>query len=236
MVELTQRSLEPELLDIERPAPDRLERFYRFLEFVNAFLGGTRAVRRTLEQFSKRWTKDQTFWILDVASGSADVPRALVCWARRRGYALKIVALDREEDTLEFARRRLKKYPEILLVQGRVETLPFREECFDYVISNLFFHHLQEEEVLQAIGRFDRLARRGVVINDLLRKQRLYWWTGLLSLFCEPLLRHDNLLSVRKAFTLSEIEALRRQAGLRYLHLHTTFGHRFVLAGEKGSS
>lgn len=233
MVDLRERSLEPELLDIERPAPKRLERFYRFLEFVNTFLGGTRAVKGALTQFSKRWSKGQTFWILDVASGSADIPRALVTWARKRGYFFKIVALDREEDTLVFARSRLKGYPEILLVRGTAQSLPFRERCFDYVISNLFLHHLNDEEALTVVNQFDRLTRRGVIVNDLLRRRRLYGWTVLFSLFCEPLLRHDNLLSVRKAFTFSEIETLAKRAGLRYLKINTAFGHRFLVYGEK---
>ncbi len=235
MVNLKKRSLEPELLDIERPTPDRLVRFYRFLTSVNRFLGGTKAVQKSFEEFCAEWPKDRPLWILDVATGSADIPRSLIHWARRKGFLLRIVALDREEDTLRLAHRFLQGYPEISLVRGTAQALPFQEKSFDYVTSNLFFHHLNDEEALQLLCRCDALSRRGVIINDLVRRRRLYWWTKVFSLFCEPLLRHDNLLSVRKAFTFSEVERLRDRAGLDYLRVGTRFGHRFILAGERGS-
>lgn len=230
------RSLEPELLDLERPTPDRLERFYRFLMFVNRFLGGTRAVRKSLENFSVDWRKDRSIWILDVATGAADIPRALVDWARKKGYHLHIAALDREADTLSFARRRLQNYPEIFLVRAAAESLPFRRQCVDYVISNLFFHHLDDQRAFASLCHFDHLAKRGIIINDLLRRRRLYGWTRFFSLFCEPSLRYDNLLSVRKAFTLPEVVSLVRQSGLGYLKIRTGFGHRFILSGERASA
>ena len=230
---LASRCPDPELMDLRRPPREQLEHFYRFLRFVNATLGGTRAIRRALEDFSIDWPKDRPLWILDVATGSADVPRALVAWARAKGFRLKVVGIDREADTLALARRHVQGYPEILLVQAAAQALPFFDGHFDYVISNLFFHHLKDGEAVSLLRQFDRLARRGIVVNDLVRRRRLYRWTHLLSLFCNPPLRYDNLLSVRKSFTLSEARSLIYQAGLRYLTVRAVFGHRFILAGAK---
>jgi hypothetical protein len=79
----------------------------------------------------------------------------------------------------------------------------------------------------------DRLARRGVIVADLLRHRRAYAWITAFTLLANPMVRHDARISVKQAFTGPEICALRDQAGLRYATYHRHFGHRFVLAGER---
>ena len=231
---LALRSLQPEIMDVERPPLERLEKIYRFLKFANQALGSTRALRSELGRFSTRWPHDRPVRILDVATGMADVPRGLADWARRKGKSLRIVGLDLEKDTLSLARRETADYPEIELVEGDARALPFADGAFDYVITNHFFHHLKDEEVVALLRRFDRIASRGIVVVDLLRRIRLYLWMHLFTRFSDPIVRHDGLLSVRKSFTLDEIRAVAHRAGLGYLKARAVFGHRFVLSGEKG--
>jgi SAM-dependent methyltransferase len=225
------RSLEPEILDVRRPPRDELTRAYRFLEWINRRLGGVRAMVRALEAFAPRWTGPVR--LLDVGTGIADIPRAVVDWARATGRRVEVVALDREGDTLELAREASRGHPEIAFVRGDVRELPFAARSFDYVLSSLFLHHLPDDGAVGALRAFDRLARRGIVVNDLLRRRRLLWWTRFFTLFGGDIVRTDGPLSVRKAFTLTEIEAVVARAGLGWLTARVVFGHRFVLAGEK---
>jgi hypothetical protein len=80
----------------------------------------------------------------------------------------------------------------------------------------------------------DRLACRGIIAADLLRHRRAYLWIKLLTMFSSPMIRHDASVSVAQALTAPEALALRDRAGISYAALHHHFGHRFVLAGEKG--
>ncbi len=225
------RSLEPEILDLRRPSREELESTQRFLGWINRRLGGVRAMRRAFESFAPSWTGPVR--VLDVGTGGADIPRALADWARAAGRPAGIVGLDRERDMLELARQQSRGCPEISFVRGDVRELPFKPRSFDYVTSSLFFHHLTDDGVVEALRAFDRIARRGIVVNDLLRRRRLLLWTKFFTLFGNGIVRIDGPLSVRKSFTLPEIRALAARAGLGWLKAEAVFGHRFLLWGER---
>ena len=223
------RSLEPEILDERRPTRPELESTVRFLSWINRKLGGVRAMRRAFAAIP--WSG--TLRVLDVATGDADVPRALVEWARAAGRKIEFVAFDRESDMLDLAREQSRGYPEIAFAQGDARSMPFDPGSFDFVTSTLFFHHLPDDAVVSALQSFARIAKRGIVVNDLLRRRRLYFWTKFFTWFGNDIVRYDGPLSVRKSFTLPEIEALVAKAGLPWLKARVVFGHRFVLCGEK---
>ena len=210
------RSLEPERLDVETPPRDAVERSYRFLSFVNRRLGGVRATRLAFEEFAPRWGAESRIRVLDVASGTGDIPNALERWNPK----LHFTCLDMRADPLGR-----------VVVRGDALRLPFRDGSFDYVTTSLFLHHLGDEELVRALREFDRVARRGLVMNDLLRRTRLYLWTKVFTLFANEYVRHDGPLSVRKAFTLDELQRL--AAPVSYLKTRVCFGHRVILYGEK---
>jgi hypothetical protein len=100
----------------------------------------------------------------------------------------------------------------------------------------MFLHHLDEDGIASVLKSMDRLARRGIIAADLLRHRRAYIWIKLFTLFSSRMIRHDASVSVAQALTDPEVLALRDRAGVSYAALHRHFGHRFVLAGEKGSA
>lgn len=212
------RSRESEILDVGRPPRELVEGSYRFLKFVNLRLGGLRATRLAFKEFRRRWRPDERIRVLDVASGTGDIPRALAEWDAR----IEATCLDREADPLGAVR-----------VRGDALLLPFGDGAFDYVITSLFLHHLPDEAVRTALREFDRVARRGMVMNDLLRRRRLYWWTKLFTLFGNEIVRHDGPLSVLRSFTRREVEEL--AAPIPYLKVRVCWGHRMILFGEKSA-
>jgi len=210
------RSLAPERLDVEDPPRELVEGSDRFLSFVNRRLGGVGATRRAFEEFAPGWGPASRIRVLDVASGGGDIPDALSRWDPR----------------LEFTRLDLRADPSGRVeVRGNALRLPFRDGSFDYVITSLFLHHLGDEAAAAALKEFDRVARRGLVMNDLLRRRRLYWWTRFFTLFGNEIVRHDGPLSVLKSFTVDELRRL--AAPFPYLKTRVCFGHRVILYGEK---
>ncbi len=119
------------------------------------------------------------------------------------------------------------------IVQGDVLNMPFADGAFDYAITGMFLHHLDDEEVVRVLKAMDRISRRGVVVADLLRHRRAYIWIKVITAMSNPMVRHDAAVSVAQAFTEAEVMALRDRAGLGYAQFYRHFGHRFVLAGEK---
>jgi ubiquinone/menaquinone biosynthesis C-methylase UbiE len=111
--------------------------------------------------------------------------------------------------------------------------LPFDDRSVDVVTSTLFLHHLSDADAIRAMREMKRVARLGMVVADLLRGRRAYFWISLLTLRASSIIRHDARASVAQAFTLPEIERLARQADLDPISLFRTFGHRFLLCWKR---
>ena len=230
---MPRRSLEREYLDDHTPPQPVVDDVYRVLGMINRWLGGTRATLRRFEQLSRAWSPGARIVVLDVACGGGDVARALAAWGRARGFDLRVTALDISARTLDYARRCAPGDERLRFVCGDVHAAPFQDGRFDYVTSALFFHHLRDDEVVRTLRSFDRLAARGVVVNDLVRRRRPYLWSWLVTRPFNAILRQDGPLSVKRAFRPGELTALSRHAGLRWLSIQTHFGHRMTLAGER---
>jgi 2-polyprenyl-3-methyl-5-hydroxy-6-metoxy-1,4-benzoquinol methylase len=208
------RSLEPELLDLETPPEAERERITGYLAFVNRWLGGTGAVAHHLKKI------DGPAMVLDVAAGAGDMTRDLA-----QGFPLMtFVAFDLSDWMLKFAEG-------VRRVRGDVLRFPFRDRSVDFIITTHFFHHLTDDQIVQVLREFDRVAKRGIIVNDLIRNRRAVLWIKLLTLWANRYVQVDGPQSVRKAFKIREIEALAAKAGVGWLKARKHFGHRFTLAG-----
>lgn len=212
--------------------PAMLARSLRFIRRVNSLLGYTRATLWHLKRFSRAWKPGQTIRIIDLATGSADIPRAILRWAEARGFDVRIVGMDLHPVTARMAAHGATD-PRLTIVRGDVLDLPFETGSFDYALTAMFLHHLDDDDVVRVLRSMDRVARRGIIAADLLRNWRAYAWITLFTLPAGPMLRHDARVSVAQAFTQREILALRDVAGIPYARYFRHFGHRFALAGEK---
>ena len=223
-----------EFLDDDDTDPRELQRALGFIRKINASLGYTRSILHHLKRFSRDWKSGQRIDIIDLATGSADIPRAILRWAAANNFDVHIVAVDRHPVIARTAASQ-NHHPRLQIVQADVFSLPFAEQSFDYALTAMFLHHLDEDGIVNVLRSMDGLARRGIIAADLLRHRRAYLWIKLFTLFTIPMIRHDATVSVAQSLTAPEVLALRDQAGLSYTNLHRHFGHRFVLAGEKGS-
>ena len=219
-------------MDEPHADPEQLRKSLRFIHCVNVLFGYTRATLSHLERCSGNWRRGETIRILDVATGSADVPRAILRWAARRGFDVRVVGIDLQSTIAsravgETRDRRLK------IARADAMYLPFADDSFDYVLTSMFLHHLGEEQIVRVLSEMARVAYRGVVAADLLRDPRAYAWISLFTLLANPMVRHDARVSVAQALTRPEIVALCDRAGLRFTEFRRHFGHRFVMAGEK---
>jgi 2-polyprenyl-3-methyl-5-hydroxy-6-metoxy-1,4-benzoquinol methylase len=206
----------------------------RDLERINVVLRVRAALARHLFPRIERAARSPVR-ILDVATGAADIPRAIVRWARRRGRRVEIVALDLGWPVLRYARRAIAGYPEIALVRADARRLPFPRDAFDFVIATEFLHHLADEEIVPFLRHLMGLARDAFLINDLRRHPAAYYGFCVLSrlFFRSRLVRHDGPISILRGFTVRECQQLKAALDLRALSLHRHFPYRFILIGER---
>jgi ubiquinone/menaquinone biosynthesis C-methylase UbiE len=230
---LAHRRRQQEWMDAPDADPVELGRSLAFIRRINSLLGYTRATLGHFKRFSRSWKRGERIDVVDLATGSADIPRAVLKWAGRNGFDVHIVAADRHSQTARMAEEQGAADPRLRIVQADVFDLPFAPGSFDYALTAMFLHHLDDEQVVAVLRTMSTLARRGVIVADLLRHYRAYAWINCFTAFSNPMVRHDAKVSVAQAFRKKEVLSLREAAGLNFARYYRHFGHRFVLAGEK---
>ena len=227
------RNLRAELLDLDEAPFEEVRDSLRDVQRVNKYLSGYRVLLQHIAGFIE--LADRPLTILDAATGSADQPIAVARWARKRGQPVQIIAIDINSKMLDFAREEARAYPEIRFVQGDVLNLPFKPDSFDVVINSLALHHFTRDDAVAMLKGFSRLARRGVIINDLHRSRIAHAAIFLLTriLTQNRLTRYDAPVSVMNAFTPDELRAMAVEAGWQQFAVHRHFPYRIALVEKK---
>ena len=222
-----------ELLDRPDNSDEEIRENLRDLERLNRYFGGARAVLLHLSRMVGERSQSP-LTILDIATGGADIPRAICRWARRRKLAVAIEAVDRGDQVLAAATEWSIDFPEIRLRRVQAPLLPYPDHSFDYVISSLFFHHLNEVEGILLLREMARIARRGLLVNDLLRSRLACLLTMITVrlLSGNPLTRHDGPMSVLRGFRPQELRRMATEAGLANMRLSHHPWFRIALTKE----
>jgi ubiquinone/menaquinone biosynthesis C-methylase UbiE len=193
-----------------------------------------------LERWSVGWTPGEPVSLLDLGTGSADLPLEAVRWAHIRGIDLRITALDSHATTLELARDHIGREPELAgaITLIHADALHYVAQTppgsFDYVHAGMFLHHFREIEVMTLLAGMDRLARRGLIWNDLVRSSVGRAAIQLMTIGQAEIVRHDARVSVEAGFTRAEVTDLAGRLSLGYCAYEWSLVTlRFTLAGEK---
>lgn len=212
---------------------EELEGSLADIQLVNRYLGNRRAL---LKHLSAKIAENSTITVLDVATGSADLPVAIVDWAREKGISVNITGVDINNRSIEVARKYVAGYPEIKLRVADGLNLPFPENSFDFVLCSKTLHHMKEHEAVRMIEEILRVAKSGYIITDL-RRSWIAW--GLIYLLtrlftANRITRYDGPLSVLKSFTRKELVVLASRAGASNFSVSREPFWLLVLSGEAG--
>ena len=227
------RIYEEELLDAGEGTDDDVARSLSDLRRVNRFLGGRKVLLRALSSCLQDTSLDQVS-LLDVGTGSADIPMAVAESCKARGLETFIAAVDISERNLRISRERLGVSSEVHLVRADSLRLPFAARSFDFVTASLFLHHFRDDDVVRLLADFGRIARRAVIVNDLVRNRVPYYFTRIAGpiLAASFLTRNDGPVSVLRGFTPDEMNDLARRAGLKVRELKRVFPYRLSLVAD----
>ncbi len=225
------RRLDPEWMDRRDGDPKLLERALRDIRLVNRRLGGARALLRGLDPFFSFLRADEPLEVLDVGTGGGDLAVAIARHAERRGRRVRVTALDRDAVSTSIARREASGRPEVAVVRGDAFSLPFGDCAFHVATASLILHHFAHPDAVRLLRSLRRVARLGVVVNDL-RRHLLPWaFIGAAARITgrSPMFVHDAPLSVLRGFTRQELLAVAREAGEPAPRLERVWPFRWVL-------
>jgi ubiquinone/menaquinone biosynthesis C-methylase UbiE len=205
----------PELLDSDACPASEVNASLDDLCRVNRWFGGVATTHALIKRVAHQ-TGARQFSLLEVASGSGDVPRIVAQRLANDGIGLDVTLLDNLRSHLETRSDHVGR----ALVADAL-ALPFRDRQYDLVSCNLFAHHLEPVDLGRFVREALRVSRRAVLINDLVRHPLhvALVYAGF-PLLRSRVSRHDGVASVRGAYVPEEmLEILSSNAPARQIEI-----------------
>jgi len=198
-------------MDRPQPVSPALISDLENLRTLNHYFGSYRLIRF----FLRRWIHwGDKLRILDLATGSGDIPRLVIEFARGIGAEVEIDAVDFQESTIEIARKLSADFPEIHYHCADIHE--FRGSAsYDIVLFSLALHHFGSDDAARLLRRCRELSHGHVLVADLRRGWIATIGVHLLTtfLFREPMTQNDARVSAARAFSFAELENLAKAAG-----------------------
>jgi 2-polyprenyl-3-methyl-5-hydroxy-6-metoxy-1,4-benzoquinol methylase len=229
MVNLAQRSREPELMDQGGISFEEFHHCLQSLETINAL---TLAYRPTLKWLRPWLRAQQRLSILDAGSGGGDMLRRIEKTARNKNLDLIGVDLNpwsKQSAQLASAHSSVR--------YATADIFHFQpERDIDIIICSLFAHHLSDEQLIDFLRWMNARACKGWFINDLHRHPLPYHFIRLSThlLSRNRLVRNDAAVSVARSFTKDDWRRLLQLAGIGdRARIQWHFPFRLCIACEK---
>ena len=219
---------------MDNPSLDQREHFHALdgLQRLNRWTKLIDLVWRPIEQMARE-NPASSLRILDIATGSADVPIQLAQRAERRGIRLEVEASDISPQAIQFAEDNSQKSKVSIKfhhLDVLSEPIP---DGYDVIMCSTFLHHLTTEQAEIVLAKMIEAAAQKIVVVDLIRS-RFNWLQvciATLLLSRSPVVHFDGPQSIRAAFTISEMESIAANLPLQTYQLSNHWPCRFMLVG-----
>lgn len=223
---MNERRLQPEVMD----DPDLDEALHRGalrgLARLNAWSRADAPIWHVLSPLLRQ----RPLRLLDIATGSGDVPLRLATRARAAGFHLHVAGCDRSDLAIHTASRRATQLDidaDFFTLDVIHDDLP---RDYDVITCSLFIHHLTEpqaEHVLRAMAD----SAHTIIVTDL---RRSTYGTCLAAiagrlLTRSPVVHTDAVRSAHAALTISELRQVATAAGLEAADIEPIWPSRMRL-------
>lgn len=228
-----QRVLEPELMDDPALGVEQHHRALDGLIRINRASGTAARLAQAIETLTP--PADRPLRILDVATGSGEVPLALAARAKHRGHRWQLLGSDISPTAIAYASERAAQQQHAIeFLTHNALAAPLPSDC-DVVLCSLFTHHLTNDEAVLLLSRMRAAARQMVLVDDLRRSNwgLLVAYVGTRVLSRSRIVHVDGLRSVRAAFTPDELSELANQAGLTGHHISRVWPARQLMVWRR---
>lgn len=227
---LQHRRRDPELMDDPGLDASHHEEALEGLARLNWVSGSVRLVWRPIVQLARQ-RRIEHLRVLDIATGSGDIPLGLLSRAKRSGLHLEILGLDISERAIAKAQQRTaasKPAVQFQVIDLLNNELP---EGYDVVICSLFLHHLEDSQAIHLLKKMRQTARQLGLVNDLVRSRINLWLVQLAARFISRshVVHTDGALSVRAAFTPTELADIAARAGIENATITRSWPCRMLL-------
>jgi ubiquinone/menaquinone biosynthesis C-methylase UbiE len=205
------RSRKLERLDTGDYTREEYELWLKETKIINRWLGDSRALRLFLRN-ELETDPAEPVSIIDVGAGSGELLKAA-----HEILGNNTSFLVGAELSSEAARTIGKRQNEFAVdaVQCNALDLPFADKSFDFAISSLFLHHLDDDQAVVLIKEMDRVARKNFLIIDLHRHRAAYYLYRIFGpLLLQQFTMEDGSLSILRSYRPRELKQLAVSAAI----------------------
>ncbi|KAF2516671.1 methyltransferase domain-containing protein [Flavobacterium foetidum] len=196
---------------------------------INQLLGGNLLTLNGLKKLLKQTDASQIITVADIGCGNGDMLRMLAEFGAKNNLKLKLIGVDANIFTVNYARKLSQEYPNIEYKCLDIFSEAFKTLEYDIALCTLTLHHFTNEEILNIISIFNRNAKTGIVINDLHRSKLAY---RLFELICvvfnlKKMSREDGLVSILRGFKKNELEEFSKKLNLKNYTINWKWAFRY---------
>lgn len=235
LVNTRHRTDDPEIMDDFDLNGDVLMQTLDKIARINQLLGGNRLTIRSVEKMLKKERSSKLITIVDVGCGNGDMLRRLADYGIRNNWNLKLIGVDANAFTINYATGLSEKYSNISYRCEDIFDESFSEIKYDIVLCTLTLHHFKNEEIFKLLALFNRNSRLGFVVNDLHRNVVAY---RLFQMLCfvfrmDGMARKDGLVSILRGFKKEELIAFSKKLSFKKYSVQWKWAFRYQWIVEK---
>ncbi|HLA55317.1 MAG TPA: methyltransferase domain-containing protein [Flavobacterium sp.] len=195
---------------------------------INQLLGGNKLTLQGVKSLVPKISNRQ-ITIVDVGCGNGDMLRALADFGKDNNLDLKLIGIDANAFTVNYARGLSANHKNISYQCEDVFGEAFKELDYDIVLCTLTLHHFKDAGILYLVDVFKKQSRIGIVINDLQRSAIAY---RLFQLICfifrlNDMSREDGLVSILRGFKKKELQLYSKQLNLKKYTIRWKWAFRY---------
>lgn len=206
IVDIRERSKQSELMDNLELSSPLLIKTLDQISAINKWLGGNRVTLDGVKILIKNHHKDKILSIVDLGCGRGDILREIALYGRENGYKFKLLGIDANQTTIDYATSLSKKLEEIEYMKLDVLSEEFSTKKFDIALCTLFLHHFNDTTALNFIQSTVKNVEIGIIVNDLHRCRLAYFLFKILSIFIyNKMVRVDGAISILRGFTKTDL-------------------------------
>lgn len=229
------RTNDPEIMDDFDMKGDVLKRALDKIAQINSVLGGNKLTLDGVVKLLEKVKHPGLITIVDVGCGNGDMLRKLADFGIQNNLNLKLIGIDANEFTVNYAIDLSKNYSNISYKCENIFDKYFSEFKYDIVLCTLTLHHFNTIEIKKILSLFELNSKLGFVVNDLHRSAIAY---RLFQIIClvfrmNEMTRKDGLTSILRGFKKKELIAFSENLRFKKYTIHWKWAFRYQWIVEK---
>ncbi|MEO1010047.1 MAG: methyltransferase domain-containing protein [Bacteroidota bacterium] len=205
-VDFSKRSTQSEIMDDFSQDEKTLGAVFQDINRANRILGGNHITLKAIKKLVLVNPRE-SYTILDMGCGDGAMLREVALFFRKKKLKAKFTGIDLNENALNIARKLSTQFPEIQYMKKNILATDTRMLHCDILMTTLTLHHFRDREIVPIVGRFRKLARIGVIINDLERSPWAYYLFKAFSFIFihSQIAKSDGSISILRGFKKKEL-------------------------------